>query len=76
MDDGLGAITVSIFLLDHGRALPWLSLLDHGGMLTVAVAVLITRLANRYSSADRTDSNANFIRQDGRRESDHHGGSK
>jgi hypothetical protein len=77
-DYGLGAITVSIFLLDHGRALPWLSLLDHGGMLTitVAVTVLITRLANRYASADRTDSNANFIRQDGRRDSDNHCGSK
>jgi hypothetical protein len=77
-DYGLGAITVSIFLLDHGRALPWLSLLDHGGMLTItlAVTVLIMRLANRYASADRTDSNANFIRQDGRRDSDNHCGSK
>jgi hypothetical protein len=75
-DYGLGAITVSIFLLDHGRAIPWLSLLDHGGMLTITVAVLITRLANRYASADRTDSNANFIRQHWRRRSGHKGGSK
>jgi hypothetical protein len=78
MDYGLGAITVSILLLDHCRALPGLALLDHGGVLTitVAVTVLIPRLANRYASADRTDSNANFIRQDGRRDSDNHGSSK
>jgi hypothetical protein len=75
-DYSLGAITVSIFLLDHGSALPWLSLLDHGGMLTITVAVLITRLANRHASADRTDSNANFIRQHWRRHSDQQGGSK
>jgi hypothetical protein len=35
MDYGFGAITVSIFLLDHGRAVPRLSLLDHGGMITI-----------------------------------------
>jgi len=30
MDYGLAAITVSIFLLDHGLAVMWLPLLDHG----------------------------------------------
>jgi hypothetical protein len=73
---GLTAITVSIFLLDHGRAVPWLSLLDHGGMVTITVAVLIMRLPDRYASADRADVNANFIRQRGGRDSDNHGGSK
>jgi hypothetical protein len=78
MDYGLGAITVSIFLLDHGRAVPRLSLLDHGGMITITVAVpvLIMRFANRYASADRTDANPDFIRQHGRRHSDHQGGNK
>jgi hypothetical protein len=70
VDDSLGTITVSIFLLDHGRAVPWLALLDHGGMVTIAVAVLIMRLANRYASADRTDANAYFISKRGRRDSD------
>jgi hypothetical protein len=56
-DYRLGAITVSIFLLDHGRAVPRTSLLDHGGTITITIAVpvLIVRFANRYASADRTD---------------------
>jgi hypothetical protein len=65
---GLTAIFVSIFLLDHGRAVPWLPLLDHGGMITIAVAVLIVWLANSYASADRADVNTNFIRQRGGRD--------
>jgi hypothetical protein len=78
VDYGLGVIAVSIFLLDYGRAVLWLSLLNHCGMvpITVAIAVLIMRLANRYASADRTDANANFIRQHRGRGSDNHGGSK
>jgi hypothetical protein len=78
VDYGLGAITLSIFLLYHGRAVPRLSLLDHGGMITITVAVpvLIMGLANRYASADRADANTNFIRQRGRRDSGNHGGSK
>jgi hypothetical protein len=50
VDYGLAAITVSIFLLDHGLAVMWLPLLNHGGMIAVTVAVLIVRLANRYAS--------------------------
>jgi hypothetical protein len=73
---GLAAITVSIFLLDHCLAVMWLSLLNHGGMIAVTVAVLIMRLANRYASADRTDANTNFVRQHWRRDSTNHGGSK
>src|SRR5580704_16446771 len=65
VDYGLAAIPISIFLLDHGRAVPRLSLLDHGGMIpiAIAVAVLIVRLANRYACADRTNTNTNFIGQ-------------
>jgi hypothetical protein len=76
VDYGLAAIAVSVFLLDHSCAVPWLSLLDHGGItITITVAVLITRLAHRYASADWTDVNTNFIRQRGRRDSDSHSGS-
>ena len=74
VDYGLAAIAVSVFLLNHGRAVPWLALLDHGG-ITITVAVLITRLAHRYASADWTDVNTNFIRQRGRCDSDNRGGS-
>ena len=52
VDDGLAAITVSIFLLDHGLAVTWLPLLDDS-----ALTISIVRLANRYASADRTDAN-------------------
>jgi hypothetical protein len=78
MDYGLAASAVSIFLFNHGRAVPWLSLLDHGGMIPIPIpiAVLIVRLANRYASADRADVNADLLSQRGRRDSDNHGGSK
>jgi hypothetical protein len=76
VDDGLAAITVSIFLLNHGLAVMWLPLLNHGGMIAVTVAVLIMRLANRYASADRTDANTNFVRQHWRRDNANHGGSE
>ena len=45
-------------------------------MVTITVAILIMWLANRHASADRTDANANFIRQHGGRDGDNHGGSK
>jgi hypothetical protein len=57
MDYGLAAITVSIFLLDHGLAVTWLPLLDDS-----ALTISIVRLANRYASADRTDANTNVVR--------------
>jgi hypothetical protein len=78
VDDRLAAIAVSIFFLNHGRAVPWLSLLDHGRMIPIPIpiAVLIVRLANRYASADRADVNADLLSQRGRRDSDNHGGSK
>jgi hypothetical protein len=31
-------------------------------MITVMVAILIMRLADRYASADRTDADTNFVR--------------
>jgi hypothetical protein len=70
---GLTAITVSIFLLDHGLAVMWLSLLDDSAF---TISIVVTRLANSYSSADRTRANANFIRKSGRRDSHNHCGSK
>jgi hypothetical protein len=73
MDYGLATITVSIFLLDHGLAVMWLPLLDDS---TLTVSIVIMGLANRYASANRTDANANFIGQRGRRDDRYYGGSK
>jgi len=73
VDYGLAAITISVFLLDHGLAVPWLPLLDDS---TLTVSIVVTGLANRYASADRTGANANFIRKRGRRDSNNRGGSK
>jgi hypothetical protein len=73
VDHGLAAVTVSIFLLDHGLAVMWLPLLDDS---TLTVSIVITGLANRYASADRTGPNANFVRKRGRRDSNNHCGSK
>ena len=44
MNDSLAAIAVRIFLLDHGRAVSGLALLDDRG--TIAVAVMIVRFAD------------------------------
>jgi hypothetical protein len=73
VDYGLAAITISIFLLDHGLAVTWLPLLADS---TLTVSIVVTGLANRCASADRTGANANFIRKRGRRDSNNHGGSK
>jgi hypothetical protein len=70
---GLAAITVSIFLLDHGLAVMWLPLLDDSAF---TISIMVTRLANRNPGADRTRANANFIRKSGRRDSHNHCGSK
>jgi hypothetical protein len=59
VDPGLAAVTVSIFLLDHGLAVMWLPLLDDSAL---TVSIVSTGLANRYASADRTGANANFVR--------------
>jgi hypothetical protein len=64
MNDSFAAITVRIFLLDHGR-IAWLSLLDNGGAITIKVAVMIVRLADRYASSDWPDVNANILRKGG-----------
>jgi len=45
MNHGLAAITVRIFLLDHGRPITWLALLDDRS--TITVAVTIVRFTNR-----------------------------
>jgi hypothetical protein len=75
VDYGLAAITVSIFLLDHGRlAVTRLPLLDDSSTVTVTVAITIVRFANRYASADGTDANTNILRKRGRRDSDNRGG--
>jgi hypothetical protein len=73
VDHGLAAITVSIFLFDHGLAIMRFPLLDDS---TLTVSIAIMGLADRYASADRTGANTNLIRQRGRRDSDNHGGSK
>ena len=74
MDYGLAAIAIRIFLFDHGGSVTWLPFFDDGG--TVTVAVMITRLANRHTSSDRTHANTNIIGKDGCRNSANYGGDK
>jgi hypothetical protein len=76
MDYGLAAITVRIFLFDHGGPVGRLSFLDDRGMIAVAVAVVIMRLADRYASANRTHVNTNIIRKRRRRNSADYGSNK
>jgi hypothetical protein len=76
MDYGLAAITVRTFLFDHGGSVARRSFLNDCGMITITVAVVITRLADRHASADRTYVSANIIRKRGRRNSADYGGNK
>jgi hypothetical protein len=72
MDYGLAAITVSIFLFDHGGSVSRLPFLDDGGPITIAVVIL--RLADRHASAYRTYMNTNIICKRGRCNSADYGG--
>jgi hypothetical protein len=63
MNHSFAAITVRIFLLDHGRRITWLSLLDNGGAITITITIMIARLADRYAGADRPRMNTNLIRK-------------
>jgi hypothetical protein len=74
MDYGLAAITVRIFLFDHGGPVTRLSFLDDRGMIAVAIAVM--RLADRYASANRTHVNTNIIRKRRRRNGADYGSNK
>jgi hypothetical protein len=61
MNDGLAAIAVRIFLLDHSRPVTRLALFDNRGTITVTIAVMIVRLADRYASSDRPNANTDII---------------
>jgi hypothetical protein len=74
MNYGLAAITIRIFLLDHGRPITWLALLDDRGTITVAVTVV--RFTNRYASSDRAYANTNILSKCRRRYDANQGGSK
>ena len=75
MNDGLAAVTVSIFLLDYGRPVARLALLDDGCTIPIAITILM-RLADRNASSDRAHSNANLVRKSRRSDRAHYGGSK
>jgi hypothetical protein len=78
VDYGLAAITVRIFLFDHGGPVTRLSFLNDCGpiTITVTVTVVIMRLADRYASAHRTHANSNIVRKRGRRNSANYGRNK
>lgn len=71
MNDGLAAIAVRIFLLDHGGSIARLMLLDHRG--PIAVAIMIVGFADRHAGTDRADANPNFICKGRRRDDADHG---
>jgi hypothetical protein len=62
MDDGLLAISVTVFLLDHRCPIRRLALFDHGA---VAISITIVALANSRSSTDWSNANANVISEGG-----------
>jgi hypothetical protein len=63
MNDGLAAIAVLIFFLDHGRPVTWFVLLDDGGAIAIAVAVMIVGFADADAGSDGPYANTNLIRE-------------
>jgi hypothetical protein len=63
VDDSLAASSVIVVLLDNGRALGRLTLLDHGA-IAVAVRVPVA-LANAYASSNGPNVDTDIIRQRG-----------
>src|SRR5579871_3092070 len=57
MDDGLAAVAVAVFLLDHRGAVAVRHVLPDHGLVLDPIAVL----AGRDTCADRTDVNADFV---------------
>ena len=67
MNDGLAAITVLIFFLDHGRPIARFTLLDNRGLIPITIAVMIAGFADGYAGSDRSDADTDLIRKGGRR---------
>jgi hypothetical protein len=67
MDDGRFSIGVRIFLLNHGRAVVRLPLLDDGYPVNVAALTMI--FACRDTRANLNNVNTRVIREDRRRDS-------
>jgi len=67
MNDGLAAITVRVFLLDHGRIIARLMLPDDCGAITItiAIAVMIAGFADGHAGSDRSHADTNLIRKAG-----------
>jgi hypothetical protein len=77
MDDGLAAIAVRIFFLDHGRRITrFVALLDDRAAITIAVTVMIVSFADRNTGADRPDADTNLIRKGRRSHHTNDGGNK
>jgi hypothetical protein len=63
MDDRLAAVTHVIFLLDHRGAVGGLALalLDHGGAITVSVAITVMALADSRANANGSHANTDTV---------------
>jgi hypothetical protein len=59
VNDGLAAIPVLVFFLNHGCIIAGLPLFDDGR--TIAVTVMVMVLAYSYTSADRSDASPDII---------------
>lgn len=75
MDHGFAAVAEFIFLLDDSGAIGRRTLLDDGGPIAIAVAILM-RLADRHAGTDRTDVNTDLIRERRGRDSRDYGSRK
>ena len=76
MNDGLAAIAVLIFSLDHGRPVARFTLLDNRGVIPIPIAVMIAGFADGYAGSDRSDADTDFLRKGGRRNGTDNGGNK
>jgi hypothetical protein len=74
MNYSFAAMAVRVFLLNHGRSITRLALLNDRG--TIAVTVAVMRLADRYTSSDRSYANADIVCKGRHRNDANHGGSK
>ena len=68
MNDGLALDAVTMLLLDDGRTIARLALLDDRGTIAIPIVVPVA-LADADAGADRADANADLIRHGRPRES-------
>src|ERR1700743_1026494 len=62
MNDGFRTVAVLIFLLDHGRLVCRLTLLNNSGAIPINIANVVTTLTNAHTCSHRTNTHADIFR--------------